>query len=68
MIDCNADLDHVCDAADGDPCPSCVEWYVEQTDAYRREWRAASPAERDPEQYRADMVAAGRGHLVGGAL
>lgn len=62
---CNVDLDHPCDGGeDGAPCESCAE-YIRQEEAYwKRQWVVASPAERDPEGYRRDMIEAGRGHLL----
>jgi len=64
MGHCNNDLGHPCDANDGEPCSSCAEWLAVVGDEMRREWKAASPQERDPEKYRQDMIDAGRGHLV----
>lgn len=42
-------------------CHPCRE---ETMEAHRREWLSASPEERNPDQYRRDMIAAGRGHLL----
>ncbi len=61
---CNADLDHPCDALDGEPCPKCAEWHAQEMRYWARQWAAASPAEKDPEGYRRDMIEAGRGHLL----
>jgi hypothetical protein len=60
MIECNADLGHPCDADDGEPCPQCKA----SAEVWRQEWEKASPAERNPRQYRQDMIDAGRGHLL----
>lgn len=62
---CTADLDHPCDGGeDGEPCSSCVKWSDEAHAYFRREWEVASPADRDPEGYRRDMIDAGRGRLL----
>jgi hypothetical protein len=60
-VDCNADLDHPCDADDGEPCPRCKE-----EEAYwRRQWERTGRAEHAQAQtYRQDMTDAGRGHLL----
>lgn len=62
-IDCNADLDHPCDADDGNPCPSCCEEHD-----YWRRYFAGAPREdmRPQSEIDADLVDAGRGHLVSG--
>lgn len=66
-IDCNADLDHPCDADDGEPCPRCAENEAEwrryfaggRKDFVCRRMSAAEERELD-----AALVDAGRGHLV----
>jgi hypothetical protein len=60
MSECNADLGHPCDANGGEPCAACVAWLRESEQDARRAWRAASPQERDPEQYERDLREAGR--------
>lgn len=49
-------------------CPYCAEQIRAEQQAEmlaaKRAYDAASPAERNPAQYRADLTAAGRGHLV----
>jgi hypothetical protein len=42
-------------------CAACSDYWMR---IYESEYRAASPAERDPEGYRRDMIEAGRGHLL----
>jgi len=63
-IECNADLDHPCDADDGEPCPSCVVWAEQSAADARASYAVASPKERNPVQYAQDMRDAGRGHLL----
>lgn len=61
-IECNADLDHPCDADGGAPCPSCRVSIEEGM----REARATYHMRPiDPDKYREDMIDAGRGHLLG---
>ncbi len=58
-IECNADLGHPCDADNGEPCPRCA------TDIAA--WELWCMGHRPPpsrEQYRDDMIDAGRGHLL----
>lgn len=63
--DCNADLDHPCDGGpDGEPCESCQAYREASMADARRSYAVRSPAERDPAQYREDMIDAGRGHLL----
>jgi hypothetical protein len=57
---CNADAGHPCDANDGEPCAGCAAWIAETEAAARREWRAASPLERDPQRYEREMRDAAR--------
>lgn len=49
-------------------CPTCAKRINTERDAEmmasKRAYNAASPAERNPAQYRADLTAAGRGHLL----
>lgn len=49
-------------------CPTCAEKiYADQEyemQAAYAEYVVASPEQRNPDQYRADMIAAGRGHLL----
>lgn len=49
-------------------CPACAaEWFADQhaeMTAARRDYDIAPLSERNPEQYRQDMIAAGRGHLL----
>jgi hypothetical protein len=59
---CNADLDHPCDADDGEPCARCAEEHL----SFAREWAVASPEERNTERYRSELIEAGRGHLLDG--
>ncbi len=63
-IDCTADLDHPCDADDGEPCPRCVQQLADDDAYFRGQWAKTSPAERDAKRYEQDMKDAGRGHLV----
>lgn len=53
-----------CDANDGDPCDSCVAEQEAELAYWRGRWQVASPEEKDPDKYRAEMREAGRGHLV----
>ena len=63
--ECTADLDHPCDGGNnGDPCADCQRTRAEWSARFRREYNQASDAERNPEQYRQDMIEAGRGHLL----
>jgi len=60
-IECNADLDHPCDAENGEPCPRCRA----EIDYWRREWNRTGRAEVEAQRtYREDMIDAGRGHLL----
>jgi hypothetical protein len=49
---------------DGEPCAEYQKAMEEEDRYWRAQWAAASPAERDPERYRADMIEADRGHLL----
>ncbi len=62
-IECNADLDHPCDADDGEPCPTCCEEH-----AYWRSYFTGMPREhmRSQSEIDGELVDAGRGHLVRG--
>jgi hypothetical protein len=62
-IECNADLDHPCDADDGEPCQACCEEHD-----YWRRYFAGMPREymRTQSEIDAELVDAGRGHLVRG--
>ncbi len=53
-----------CDADDGFPCAKCVERDMASAAYWAGQWVVASPEERDPEKYRAEMIEAGRGRLV----
>lgn len=62
---CNSnDRDGQCDANDGEPCDACEAERDAERKYWLGRWKVASPAERDPEKYRADLIDAGRGHLV----
>jgi hypothetical protein len=68
---CNLDSDGCTGGLDEDtgepgPCPACVAELRAETAYWRRQWDAASPEERDPERYAADMREGGRGHLLRG--
>lgn len=49
-------------------CPACAERIHAEQEAEmlaaKRAYDVASPAERNPAQYRADLTGAGRGHLL----
>lgn len=49
-------------------CPTCAEAEYASQEAemarHRRDYDLAPLSERNPEQYRADLIAAGRGHLL----
>lgn len=49
-------------------CPTCAEAEYASQEAemamHRRDYNAAPLSERNPEQYRQDMIDAGRGHLL----
>lgn len=66
---CNAD-DHGCSGGWDDyidepgPCAACRKAEADAMADALRSYRAASPAERDPAGYAADMRDAGRGHLL----
>jgi hypothetical protein len=64
FIECNADLGHPCDVNDGEPCAVCVKSLAESEAQARMEWGRASPQERSPDRYAADMRAAGRESLL----
>jgi hypothetical protein len=74
VIECNADLDHPCDADDGDPCPSCKEtmaYYRALYEHARPDEREDARAARDPEfahareeAFNEELRDAGRGHLI----
>lgn len=53
-----------CDADDGEPCEACMKRDAQTMAYWLGQWKVASPEERDPEKYRAEMIEAGRGHLV----
>ncbi len=59
-IECNADVDHHCDADDGEPCPRCVQ----ACRAAEADYLVSSAAERNVQRYAQDMHEAGRGHLL----
>jgi hypothetical protein len=48
----------------GENCAACQAHHDYWHRIYRAEWAVASPAERDPEGYRRDMIDGGRGHLL----
>ncbi len=50
--------------ADGEYCAACARWHELEAVRWKRQWLAATLAERDPAGYRQDMIDAGRGHLV----
>jgi hypothetical protein len=59
--ECNADLGHPCDAGNnGDPCAECQQYMAEGMAEAKVEYAR----ERDRKQYVADMIDAGRGHLL----
>lgn len=53
-----------CDADDGFPCAKCVAEEAADMAYWAGQWAVASPEERGPEKYRAEMIEAGRGRLV----
>jgi hypothetical protein len=53
-----------CTADDGFPCEACEERTADEAAYWLGQWRAASPAEKDPAKYERDMVDAGRGEQV----
>lgn len=52
------------DPETGEPCAACTAELEREMAYHRRQYAAASPAERDPEGYARDMRDAGRGHLL----
>ncbi len=57
-IECNADLDHHCDADDGEPCPSCTAEEAYWTKYYKNhDFRSKIQKDKDVDD-------AGRGHLL----
>ncbi len=70
MTFCNADLGHPCDAGGRDeddnaiPCDACAAYMRIIEREARREWAAASPQERNPARYEADMRDSGRRRLL----
>ena len=68
-IECNADLDHPCDAAcdefgDPAPCAKCAAYMKESLEEAAREYKKMTLAERNPEKYREEMIDAGREYLL----
>lgn len=62
LIDTDENPDAYCGESDSWSCEACDTARV----AYWRGLYDAAPlSERNPEQYRRDMIAAGRGHLLG---
>jgi len=53
-----------CNANDGEPCDSCAVLNKATADYWRGQWQVASPEEKSPAKYAAEMREAGRGHLV----
>jgi len=61
-VECNADLDHPCDADDGEPCRGCKD----EHEYWEKQYKRSSPLERmTDDEYERDMIDAGRGHLLG---
>jgi hypothetical protein len=59
-VECTADLDHPCGTTNGTPCASCRSYEAEMLAEAAREW----PAEKARRSYVADMIGAGRAHLL----
>lgn len=65
MTECNADLDHPCDADDGEPCEGCRE-----EERYWRNMYANMPVTvrrletMSKQEFDQELIDAGRGHLV----
>jgi hypothetical protein len=60
----HADIDGCHAGEDGEPCDAYKAWEEAECAYWKRQYRAAPLAERDPAGYRQDMIDAGRGHLV----
>jgi hypothetical protein len=64
-VECNADLGRPCDADDGEPCPSCRAEFTYWKDQWDRTPEAVRRLDiMSKEELDAELVDAGRGHLV----
>lgn len=67
---CTEDGEYRCTGGideDGEPgpCADCVADAEQQRAYFGAMWAGSSSGERNPEQYRRDMVEGGRGYLLG---
>lgn len=60
-MDCNADLNHPCDADDGDPCRSCQAEHAYQFAQFNKQYKGEPKTKEELDQ---ELIDAGRGHLV----
>lgn len=66
MSECNAEdgRPQSCDAIDGDHCAECQKTLDDAMAEGLRSYRLASPKEKNRKAYIADMMGAGRAHLL----